>query len=800
LPGYIDDAEGLEDEPFCDRGSASRLTPEQQQGVLRAYATAFFRTHLGDEDAFVNYLTGDLPAPPSALTDDVFPSSYAPRNQRLDVNIQDEDNFSDNSNVLGGDVTHSEGILYELCEVFGCEDLDYVGEPVHFASVHSALLKIGWDNTSTGETAWYQNDLPPGTRDLSDFDVLQFRAAVNVTDDMNVDTAFPGVSQDFSIVLTDGSGNSGRTSVSRWSGALFYPPGDKLGGDPNLPHILLNAVRIPLRAAFPRLDLSDIRSVRFVFDVEQAGSLFFSDLHLTVLPPPLPDLLEPNDDPSQATNLDFRLTRDLIGPEIFDDGIFLMRDDALVWRTSASRLSLHDLGDVDFFDFTLPDPAARYPQIVTDGGFITRTGWNPILHRETTDTILLSGRLSFVLSPLDLRLRVFHAEDTFDDIRQFQYPRTEFGMTDEVVFSLDDSIVRQYSFYVEYRIDVQRIAGSAGFFRDLFTAQELVSVLYCPGGFFPQCESPKSDPFTVDHPLRPRIERPCWADGCPDHLVFLWRGIGSLDMTFFAKEDLRYQLLDATGEFISEAIALPNQPPLEQTPLLAIETTDAVGSADGVDEEVVAKRLYIQDLPAGHYVLVVSGLASEYSIDFVPPPPAPDTDGDGIIDPFDLCPEDPEDVNGFFDTDGCPDLSVAIDIKPGSDSNAIDLFSKGLVPVALLGSDAFDLADVDVTTLAFGPDGAAPVFDLTHPLVYWLAHWDVNHDGEKDLLSYYRTEETGIALGDAQACLAGETVDGVLFEGCDDITTAGGCGLGVELLFILPPLLWLRGRRSRMLV
>jgi hypothetical protein len=67
-------------------------------------------------------------------------------------------------------------------------------------------------------------------------------------------------------------------------------------------------------------------------------------------------------------------------------------------------------------------------------------------------------------------------------------------------------------------------------------------------------------------------------------------------------------------------------------------------------------------------------------------------------------------------------------------------------------------------------------------------------------LSYYRTEETGIALGDAQACLTGETVDGVLFEGCDDITTAGGCGLGVELLFILPPLLWLRGRRSRMLV
>lgn len=38
------------------------------------------------------------------------------------------------------------------------------------------------------------------------------------------------------------------------------------------------------------------------------------------------------------------------------------------------------------------------------------------------------------------------------------------------------------------------------------------------------------------------------------------------------------------------------------------------------------------------------------------PPPAPgDRDGDGILDPDDQCPDDPEDYDGYEDEDGCPD-------------------------------------------------------------------------------------------------------------------------------------------------
>ncbi len=110
-------------------------------------------------------------------------------------------------------------------------------------------------------------------------------------------------------------------------------------------------------------------------------------------------------------------------------------------------------------------------------------------------------------------------------------------------------------------------------------------------------------------------------------------------------------------------------------------------------------------------------------------------------------------------------LDVEIDVKPGSDSNSIRLTSRGVVPVAILGTTTFDVADVDATTLAFGPAGAVPVHSPPGHLL------DVDGDGDTDLVAHFRVGDTGIAAGDTSACVTGSTTGGGSFEGCDAIRT-----------------------------
>ena len=116
----------------------------------------------------------------------------------------------------------------------------------------------------------------------------------------------------------------------------------------------------------------------------------------------------------------------------------------------------------------------------------------------------------------------------------------------------------------------------------------------------------------------------------------------------------------------------------------------------------------------------------------------------------------------FFDDTA---MLISIDIKPGSDPNGVNPTSKGLIPVAVLGSVDFDATQVDSSTVVFGPDEASPVHD---------GHVDdVNNDGFTDMVFHFKVKKTGIACGDTDATLTGETFDGTAIEGTDSVKTAG---------------------------
>jgi hypothetical protein len=107
-------------------------------------------------------------------------------------------------------------------------------------------------------------------------------------------------------------------------------------------------------------------------------------------------------------------------------------------------------------------------------------------------------------------------------------------------------------------------------------------------------------------------------------------------------------------------------------------------------------------------------------------------------------------------------LEVEIDVLPFRRHNAIPRTSRGLIPILLFGSEGFAVEDVDPETLAFGPAGAPA-----------LGRWygphqiDQNRDGLFDLLLFVRPDALEVGRGDA--CLTGETFEGLAFAGCDDL-------------------------------
>lgn len=116
-------------------------------------------------------------------------------------------------------------------------------------------------------------------------------------------------------------------------------------------------------------------------------------------------------------------------------------------------------------------------------------------------------------------------------------------------------------------------------------------------------------------------------------------------------------------------------------------------------------------------------------------------------------------------------ISAVIDIKPGSDPNSYGADSRGNIPVALLGSDVFDVTLVDDVTVRFG-DGPDAMGDAA--IAHGSGHFEhVNGDGEMDKVYHFPFPDTNLDPGDTEGCLSGE-MDELDFLGCDSVNIVPG--------------------------
>jgi hypothetical protein len=109
---------------------------------------------------------------------------------------------------------------------------------------------------------------------------------------------------------------------------------------------------------------------------------------------------------------------------------------------------------------------------------------------------------------------------------------------------------------------------------------------------------------------------------------------------------------------------------------------------------------------------------------------------------------------------------VSIAIKPPTASPVpINPGSRGVIPVAILSTNAFNATTVDPTTVRFGTNNAKNSSPASVE--------DVNGDGRPDLVLHFRSQDTGIACGDSVVTLTGKTTANISFTGSEAIQTVG---------------------------
>ena len=111
-------------------------------------------------------------------------------------------------------------------------------------------------------------------------------------------------------------------------------------------------------------------------------------------------------------------------------------------------------------------------------------------------------------------------------------------------------------------------------------------------------------------------------------------------------------------------------------------------------------------------------------------------------------------------------MPVEIDIKPNSDPNCININGSGVIPVSVLGSEDFDVSQIDLNTLSFAGLNIRTKGNNTQQCVVVYS----NADEYPDLLCHFEdVSELWNPDSDNEASVTGMLLDGTPISGADSI-------------------------------
>jgi len=282
VAGTADDWETLTENSshkgeFCGN-NANRFGQNKQRNTLKAYLHSFIKNYIGKNPEYTEPILGTNKSAPSStqLGDNEVHVSYQAPNVKKAILHRVSDLLSTDNTSSGGEFSHSGLENFSVC---GSDGQDNTCGPLNSGfddhrseefSTGLARIIVSWETPG----GWFEQTVPSPLQNTSNFSHLTFRAGVTAQPPFRINS---GQDKNFTIRMTDISGNNAATEVTNFSTALYAPRGTF---GTVTPHNVANTIAIPL-SEFNTINLNAVTTIRFIFDKSNSGEIYFTDFAFT---------------------------------------------------------------------------------------------------------------------------------------------------------------------------------------------------------------------------------------------------------------------------------------------------------------------------------------------------------------------------------------------------------------------------------------------------------------------------------------------------------------------------------------